>query len=250
MGQGLPRPGPDDRRRPRARVRASRRRPSNVERAIEAERDRVPGRAGQRDRDLERLGQPVLAREVPDRRARATSATRTSARATTTRPRPRSARCWPSRARRPGATVEGRSRVRPERRGDAGDLPRRRARRALPARPPQLGTATYTPYDGDLPESHFTLGGRWTVDDESATAGPGATLRANVTGKDVYLVLSGPGTVEVRSTASPSRPSRSPRSSSTTCSRARRPARTTCSCASRPASPATRSRSAEWRRRP
>ena len=33
---------------------------------------------------------------------------------------------------------------------------------------------------------------------ESATAGPGATLRGNVTGKDVYLVLSGPGKVDVR----------------------------------------------------
>jgi hypothetical protein len=30
-----------------------------------------------------------------------------------------------------------------------------------------------------------------------ATAGPGASLRATVTGKDVYLVLSGPGTVDV-----------------------------------------------------
>jgi thiol-disulfide isomerase/thioredoxin len=72
-----------------------------------------------------------------------------------------------------------------------------RAERFLPGIQ-QPGTATYTPYDGDLPESHFTLGGRWTVDAESATAGPGATLRGNVTGKDVYLVLSGPGAVEVK----------------------------------------------------
>jgi cytochrome c biogenesis protein CcdA/thiol-disulfide isomerase/thioredoxin len=72
-----------------------------------------------------------------------------------------------------------------------------RAQRFLPG-VQQPGTATYTPYDGDLPASHFTLGGRWKVDDESATAGPGATLRGNVTGKDVYLVLSGPGDVDVR----------------------------------------------------
>jgi len=71
-----------------------------------------------------------------------------------------------------------------------------RAERFLPGIQ-QPGTATYTPYDGDLPESHFTLGGRWKIDAESATAGPGATLRGNVTGKDVYLVLSGPGTVDV-----------------------------------------------------
>ncbi|WP_053225667.1 cytochrome c biogenesis protein DipZ [Solirubrobacter soli] len=72
-----------------------------------------------------------------------------------------------------------------------------RAERFLPG-VQQVGTATYTPYDGSLPESHFTLGGRWKVTDESATAGPGATLRGNVTGKDVYLVLSGPGDVDVR----------------------------------------------------
>jgi thiol-disulfide isomerase/thioredoxin len=71
-----------------------------------------------------------------------------------------------------------------------------RAERFLPGIQ-QPGVATYTPYDGQLPESHFTLGGRWKVAAESATAGPGATLRGNVTGKDVYLVLSGPGTVDV-----------------------------------------------------
>jgi thiol-disulfide isomerase/thioredoxin len=72
-----------------------------------------------------------------------------------------------------------------------------RAERFLPG-VQQPGTATYTPYAGDLPESHFTLGGRWRITGESATAGPGATLRGNVTGKDVYLVLSGPGDVDVR----------------------------------------------------
>jgi cytochrome c biogenesis protein CcdA/thiol-disulfide isomerase/thioredoxin len=71
-----------------------------------------------------------------------------------------------------------------------------RAERFLPGIQ-QPGTATYTPYAGELPESHFSLGGRWRIEAESATAGPGATLRGNVTGKDVYLVLSGPGTVDV-----------------------------------------------------
>jgi cytochrome c biogenesis protein CcdA/thiol-disulfide isomerase/thioredoxin len=71
-----------------------------------------------------------------------------------------------------------------------------RAERFLPG-VQQPGTRTYTPYAGDLPSSHFTLGGTWKVTGESATAGPGATLRGNVTGKDVYLVLSGPGKVDV-----------------------------------------------------
>jgi cytochrome c biogenesis protein CcdA/thiol-disulfide isomerase/thioredoxin len=71
-----------------------------------------------------------------------------------------------------------------------------RAERFLPGIQ-RLGASTYTPYDGQLPESHFSLGGRWNVEAESATAGPGATLRGNVTGKDVYLVLSGPGKVDV-----------------------------------------------------
>jgi cytochrome c biogenesis protein CcdA/thiol-disulfide isomerase/thioredoxin len=61
---------------------------------------------------------------------------------------------------------------------------------------PRDGTHDYAAAD-DLPESSFSLGGRWTVSEEAATAGVGATLHANVTGKDVYLVLSGPGTVDV-----------------------------------------------------
>ena len=71
-----------------------------------------------------------------------------------------------------------------------------RAERFLPGRIVS-GRATYTPYDGELPADHFTFGGNWTIDDESATAGPGAFLRGAVQGKDVYLVLSGPGTVKV-----------------------------------------------------
>jgi cytochrome c biogenesis protein CcdA/thiol-disulfide isomerase/thioredoxin len=62
--------------------------------------------------------------------------------------------------------------------------------------PPRDGTHDYTRSE-DLSGSEFSLGGRWTVDEEAATAGAGATLHANVTGKDVYLVLSGPGRVEV-----------------------------------------------------
>ena len=62
--------------------------------------------------------------------------------------------------------------------------------------PPVVGTRNDTS-SGDVGASEFSLGGTWTVDDESATAGRDAVLRARVLGKDVYLVLSGPGTVRV-----------------------------------------------------
>jgi len=62
---------------------------------------------------------------------------------------------------------------------------------------PTVGTQTYA-RAGKQPQSKFALEGTWKVTDENATAGPdGAGLRATVTGKDVYLVLSNPGTVEV-----------------------------------------------------
>jgi cytochrome c biogenesis protein CcdA/thiol-disulfide isomerase/thioredoxin len=83
-----------------------------------------------------------------------------------------------------------------------------RAERFLPGAG-HRGTATYTPYRGQLPLSHFTLGGTWTVDDESATAGRNATLTGRVAGKDVYLVLSPPahgaGTVRVTLDGRPQR---------------------------------------------
>ena len=71
------------RRRPLARVpvREGRRQRRRRDRA---ERHHLPGRPGQRLRHLERVRQPVLAGQVPDRRATGRSATSTSARATTT----------------------------------------------------------------------------------------------------------------------------------------------------------------------
>ena len=204
VGQGLPRRRADDRRRPLARVQL---REEGVQRRArdQAERHRVPGRPGQRDGDLERLEQPVLAREVPDRRPghvryvhfgegdydKTEAAIRALLAEAGDEPgaKPRRTEYDPSAQATPETYL-----------GAA------RAERFLPGIQ-QPGTATYTPYDGSLPESHFTLGGRWKVDDESATAGPGATLRGNVTGKDVYLVLSGPGTSTCASTASASRPS-------------------------------------------
>jgi cytochrome c biogenesis protein CcdA/thiol-disulfide isomerase/thioredoxin len=61
---------------------------------------------------------------------------------------------------------------------------------------PQPGTHDY-PGITRLDQDRFALGGRWKVDDESATAVDDATLRAHVRGKSVYLVLGGSGQVDV-----------------------------------------------------
>ena len=56
---------------------------------------------------------------------------------------------------------------------------------------PKDGTRTYVAAAaGSLPQSVFSLGGRWHVDRESARAVRGATISARVVGKSVYLVLS------------------------------------------------------------
>jgi cytochrome c biogenesis protein CcdA/thiol-disulfide isomerase/thioredoxin len=54
------------------------------------------------------------------------------------------------------------------------------------------GTQSFPPVTGTVAPNEFVLGGTWTSRQESIEAGPGATLAANVTGKDVYLVLSPP----------------------------------------------------------
>jgi cytochrome c biogenesis protein CcdA/thiol-disulfide isomerase/thioredoxin len=58
------------------------------------------------------------------------------------------------------------------------------------------GTHDY-PGTSRLDLDRFALGGRWKIDDESATAVKDATLRAHVRGKSVYLVLGGSGKVDV-----------------------------------------------------
>ena len=67
LGRALPRRRARDRRRPHARVPVRARRRQRARRD-QPERHPLPGRAGQRLRHLERLRQPVLAGEVPDRR--------------------------------------------------------------------------------------------------------------------------------------------------------------------------------------
>jgi cytochrome c biogenesis protein CcdA/thiol-disulfide isomerase/thioredoxin len=75
--------------------------------------------------------------------------------------------------------------------------------------PPIAGVHDYPGVTGELPASHFALGGRWKVDGESAEAVRGATLTARVTGKSVYLVLGSrggrPRTVDVQVDGKPSR---------------------------------------------
>jgi cytochrome c biogenesis protein CcdA/thiol-disulfide isomerase/thioredoxin len=48
-----------------------------------------------------------------------------------------------------------------------------------------------------IPSNSLAFGGTWTVHSEEATAGPDATLRLQFSADDVYLVMSGQGTVDV-----------------------------------------------------
>jgi cytochrome c biogenesis protein CcdA/thiol-disulfide isomerase/thioredoxin len=48
-----------------------------------------------------------------------------------------------------------------------------------------------------LPQNNLSYGGTWTIKKEQAVAGPGARLRYHFHAKDVYLVLSGRGNVDV-----------------------------------------------------
>ena len=103
VGRALPRARPDDRGRPHARVRLraqGRQRPGR-DRAQPAALSRRPG---QRLRDLERLGQPVLAGEVPDRRQGPRALRPLRRGRVRRRPRRRSARCSPRPARRRSAS--------------------------------------------------------------------------------------------------------------------------------------------------
>ncbi len=113
----------------------------NVADAIGQNGHPLPGRPGQRLRHLERLRQPVLAGEVPDRRQAARCATCTSARATTTRPRARSARLLAEAGRGARRACPRERRAPLEADQHARELPRRRARRPLRERPDPAGHA-------------------------------------------------------------------------------------------------------------
>jgi cytochrome c biogenesis protein CcdA/thiol-disulfide isomerase/thioredoxin len=57
-------------------------------------------------------------------------------------------------------------------------------------------TITYHP-PSSIASNSFAFGGRWTVHSEEATAGRSATIGLQFTADDVYLVMSGRGSVEV-----------------------------------------------------
>ncbi|HUH68042.1 MAG TPA: cytochrome c biogenesis protein CcdA [Mycobacterium sp.] len=61
----------------------------------------------------------------------------------------------------------------------------------------QAGTTTFR-YPATLADDKFALRGRWTLDDQGATAGSDdAAIRLNYTAKDVYAVVGGTGTITV-----------------------------------------------------
>ena len=195
LGCRLPRPRPDDRRRPHAGVRL---------RAQGHQRRAAPSSArGCATRSCRTTstapGTPSPTRPGP----RSTSSTRaagfatcTSGRASTRRPRRRSARSWPRRAIAASAALPGRA----ARSSRSATAPRRRptsaarGRRASPRRPDRRHRTTTTP---PSPPSCRRA--------SSASAGAGtstasprapcrdATITARVVGRNVYLVLSSEG---------------------------------------------------------
>ena len=100
------------------------------------ERAALPGAPGQRLRHVDRLGQPVLARQVPDRRAWPGALHALRRGRLRGQPRRRSARCCASAATRsPGAATRARpGEVAAAGTSDPGDLPRLRAGARLRAR--------------------------------------------------------------------------------------------------------------------
>jgi cytochrome c biogenesis protein CcdA/thiol-disulfide isomerase/thioredoxin len=57
---------------------------------------------------------------------------------------------------------------------------------------PLFGTHTYLPPSYPLAVNDFAYGGTWSIGNQQALAGPGATIEASVMAKNVYIVLSPP----------------------------------------------------------
>ena len=185
--------GLDDRRRRVARVplREGRRQRRERDQAV---RHPLPGGPGQQPRHLERVRQRVLAGRLPDRQDRARSATSPSARATTRRPRRRSAHCSCRPARGTSDRAQRPQRDRSLEHADhARDLPRHaRGARAGSRTSRCLGAHTYSAPGYTLAVNDFAYGGQWTIHTYQALAGAEATIDATVQAKNVYMVLSPP----------------------------------------------------------
>ncbi len=139
LGRPLPRGRPDDRRRPHARVRVRAARGQRARRDG-GQRPALPGRARQRLRHLERMVEPLLAGEVPGRRARA----------------------GPLLALRRG-------RVRRDRARDPGAARRGRARAPAPRPPP--APAEQAASGVTTPETYLGFGARARLHDDALFAG-------------------------------------------------------------------------------
>ena len=65
--------------------------------------------------------------------------------------------------------------------------------------PPELPSLTPVSYKlpSNVPFPYVGLGGVWSLSSEGALAGQGATMRIAIRASNVYLVLSGKGTVHV-----------------------------------------------------
>jgi cytochrome c biogenesis protein CcdA/thiol-disulfide isomerase/thioredoxin len=62
---------------------------------------------------------------------------------------------------------------------------------------PSVGSGNYGPVPDDLEQDFFSLGGRWDIGKESATAGAGASVSVRFGARRVFLVMGGDGDVEV-----------------------------------------------------
>ena len=257
----LPRRRPDDRRRPRPRVPVRARRRQRLRRD-RPERDRVPGRPGQRHRHLERLRQPVLAGQVPDRR-RGPGPLRPLRRGRLRRDRGRDphppAREGRLRARRRRLEGEGRGgqprRSAPPRPTWARSAPRAgRTAAILPgdrrasASPRRRSPRTSSPSRATGRSPRRGLVGRERRRDQrqlrrrEGLPRPRLTRRTRATSRSCSTASRSRTTSPARTSGTASR--RSAPSASTAWSTSRRPAATSSSCASSRGSTATRSRSA------
>ena len=166
----------------------------NVADAIEQNGIELPGRPGQRHRDLERLGQPVLAGQVPDRRA-GPGALRALRRGRLRQDRdrdPRAAaggaatRTLGARGRRPRAPSHPTRLATPETYLGTWRAP------SASTRPPLRGTHTYAPAAQARARATSRCRAPGTRTTVAATARRGRRHRRAIVGKDVYLVLSPP----------------------------------------------------------